>query len=112
MALKEIYNAFYGGENGAQLWNELKAYSNFKYNNIIDLLESKYPTLTEKDLRLIILICCDFSDNSIKTILQYTNIKSLYNRKRLLPIEKMGKNATIKEVIEEFRQNPIFTEHF
>ena len=112
LALKEIYNAFYGGENGAQLWNELKAYSNFKYNNIIDLLESKYPTLTEKDLRLIILICCDFSDNSIKTILQYTNIKSLYNRKRLLPIEKMGKNATIKEVIEEFRQNPIFTEHF
>ena len=57
-------------------------------------------------MRLIILSCCGFSDKSIMSILDYTNINfdNLDNRvKRLLPIEKMNSNLNLMQFIQQFK---------
>ena len=65
----------------------------------------KCPDISEKDKKLIVLYCCGFSDTSVKTVLGYTNIKSVYNRKRSIPKEKLGINANISivDLIEQYK---------
>ncbi len=80
-----------GNEN---FWKCLKDIVNAKHNNLISRMES---TLTEADLRLLCLVGCGFTNNSILLLTTYTNQHSVSNRKRIIA-DKLHLDRPLEEL--------------
>ena len=102
---KSIISEIFDSERDNPVWDALRTHADTSCNGIITHIEKTYPTLSKKDIQLIILCCCGFSDKSIMSILDYTNQKSVYNRKRLLPSEKMNSDLSLTQFIEKYLEN-------
>lgn len=98
-----VIQSIFVPDSDNDIWKHLRNFADMAFNGIITYIERNYPEISDKDMRLIILSCCGFSDKSIKSILDYTNIKSIYNRKRLLPIEKLNSDVNLMQFIQQFK---------
>ncbi len=78
--------------------NDLVDIVNVQHNRIIDHLAKKHPELNSDDLKLIALICCNFSAIEMTVFFNYTNEKSIYGRKKRLT-QKMKIESNIDDYI-------------
>lgn len=94
----------------SQLRDEIIATANIAHNGILDYLQKSYPALTRYELCYCALIYMDFSQQSIRTLFNHTNVYSLYTiRNKIrdkLNIKKKGGNLEkyILELKEQYQE--------
>ena len=81
-------------------WKDLRFFVDSNYNNVITRVNKLYPELSEDELCIIGLMCCDFSYTEISICMGYSNIYS-GNTKRARIAKKMNLKIPLKDYINQ-----------
>jgi len=83
--------------NNNELGEELMSFVDKHYNDFITKLKQEYSVLSFDDLRIVAMICCNFSYIDMSICLGYAHKNSIYKRK-----EAIAKKMDISMSIDEF----------
>ena len=83
-------------------WSKLRMSVDGEYNGIVSFVESRYPNLSESDIRLFCLLCADISPQIIKLCMNYTNAKTVSTYRSRIIQTKMGLDMTFDEFVEKY----------
>ncbi len=101
MGLSEDYQAM-DIKLSDDFWEKIKLSVNGEYDGIISFIEKKYPDLTIKERELFCLLCANVPPQIIKLCMNYTNVKTVYNRINIVIRKKMGLEMSLKEFLEAY----------
>ena len=85
-------------------WPKLRMSVDGEYNGIVSFVESRYPNLSESDIRLFCLLCADISPQIIKLCMNYSSAKTSSSYRNRLVQKKMGLDMTFDEFVEQYMQ--------
>ena len=85
-------------------WSKLRMSVDGEYNGIVSFVESRYPNLSESDIRLFCLLCADISPQIIKLCMNYSSAKTSSSYRNRLVQKKMGLDMTFDEFVEQYMQ--------
>ena len=83
-------------------WSRLRMSVDGEYDGIVSFVESRYPNLSESDIRLFCLLCADISPQIIKLCMNYTNAKTVSTYRSRIIQTKMGLDMTFDEFVEKY----------
>lgn len=79
-------------------WRNLRNFVNLKYDNLADRLIKEYPIiLQDKNLNIILMICCGFSTQTICYCLKFSS-RNVYN----VTINRLAKKMELTESLNKF----------
>ncbi|MCQ2287667.1 MAG: hypothetical protein MJZ74_01030 [Muribaculaceae bacterium] len=82
---------------GSVYWENLQMITNELYNGIIEkAIKQSSVSLRKDEINLLCLFCCGYSNTGIMVCMHYTNIRTIYNKKRQIA-DKLG-----VKTLEEF----------
>ena len=88
-------------------WEKMKISVDGELNGIVSFVESNYPILTEKELKLFTLLCAKISPQIIRMCLNYTHVNSVTNNRRIIINQKMGLDMTFEKFVEKYLKNEL-----
>ena len=88
------------------LWAKLRLYVDNKYHGLITYLIKTYPRLNNEDINFICLCYCDFPNTMILMCTKCESIHYISNKKRNIPLKKMGVNKTLDQIKNEYLSKP------
>ena len=91
-------------KNNENFWNELVYYADKKYNGKITQIKNTYPNLNEKEIRILTMICCDFSNLEITIAMGYKHVTRIYSKKQEL-IKKLNLDCSLEDFLQKNQQN-------
>lgn len=91
-------------KNNESFWNELVYYADKKYNGKITQIKNTYPNLNEKEIRILTMICCDFSNIEITIAMGYKHVTRIYSKKQEL-IKKLKLDCSLEDFLQKNQQN-------
>lgn len=84
-------------------WSSIKALTNDLYRNVLDVAqEESGNTLREDELNYLALFCCGYSRTAIMICLQYTNIRTVYNKRKQIAA-KLGVKS-LEDYVAQFQE--------
>ena len=83
-------------------WKNLKNSVDGEFQGIASFVEQQYPFLSEKDLRLFMLLCADFPNQIIKICMNYTHDVTVSKNKKKLMRDKIGFDGTINDFVKSY----------
>ena len=86
------------GKKNDNFWKELVYYADKKYNGKITQIKTMYPNLNEKEIRILTMICCDFSNLEITIAMGYKHTTRIYGKKQEL-IKKLNLDCTLEDFL-------------
>ena len=104
--LNEIYQPL-KIELSADFWDKMRVSVDDEYNGIVSYVESHYPLLTQKELRLFTLLCAKISPQIIKMCLNYTHVNSVTNNRRIIINKKMGLDMSFESFVDKYMKNEL-----
>ena len=104
--LNEIYQPL-KIELSADFWEKMRVSVDDEYNGIVSYVESHYPLLTQKELRLFTMLCAKISPQIIKMCLNYTHVNSVTNNRRIIINKKMGLDMSFESFVDKYMKNEL-----
>ncbi len=98
-AIKEIMNLHI---SDAQFWQELEYYVDYSCNHIIEYCRNEFLSLSDNDIHIIELICCDFSYIEIAYMMGYKNPNFISNKRKRIAA-KMKLDKSLEAFIKGFK---------
>ena len=83
-------------------WKNLKNSVDGEFQGIASFVEQQYTLLSEKDLRLFMLLCADFPNQIIKICMNYTHDVTVSKNKKKLMRDKFGFEGTINDFVKAY----------
>ena len=90
-----------------QFWRNMKLSVNGEYNGIISYVESKYPNLSDREMKMFCLLCARISPQLIKLCLNQSSAKSISNYRNIIVRKKMGLDMSLEEFIEKYMNHEL-----
>lgn len=85
-------------------WKSLKSLTNDLYCNVLNVAqEESGNTLREDELNYLALFCCGYSRTAIMICLQYTNIRTVYNKRKQIA-DKLGVKS-LEDYVAKFKDS-------
>ena len=85
-------------------WNSLKLSVDGEFQGIASYIENKYPSLSERDRHLFLLMCANLPNQIIKICMDYYSDATVSNNKRRLIQEKLKLNMKFEDFIKLYLQ--------
>jgi len=104
--LNEVYQPL-KIELSADFWEKMRVSVDNEYNGIVSYVESHYPALTQKEIRLFTLLCAKLSPQLIKMSLNYTHVNSITNNRRIIIKKKMGLDMSFENFVDKYMKNEL-----
>ncbi len=88
--------------DNAAYWNHLQLIANELHGGIIDkAVEQATDSLRKDEINFLSLFCCGYSNTGIMVCMHYTNIRTVYNKKRNIA-DKLGVK-TLEEFVKQHK---------
>ncbi len=88
-----------------QFWKNIKQSVDGEFNGIVSYVESHYPNLSDKEMKMFCLLCAKISPQLIKLCLNQSSAKSISNYRGIIIKKKMGLDMTLEEFIQKYMNN-------
>ena len=98
----ELFKKAYGlNQPDLSFWAGLRAYADSTCNNIITRTVEAHPSMSENDVRFLSLCSCDLPTSAIMACLGFSDLHSVYRKKRFLA-RKLELKCKLDDYIAEF----------
>ena len=94
-------------EPSEEFWEKMRSSVNGEYNDILVWVENQYPDLTERDMKLLCLMCANLSPQIIRLCMNMSTPRTVTNNKSLIIKKKMGLDMSFDTFVEKYMKGDV-----
>lgn len=94
-------------EPSEEFWEKMRSSVNGEYNDILVWVKNQYPNLTERDMKLLCLMCANLSPQIIRLCMNMSTPRTVTNNKSLIIKKKMGLDMSFDTFVEKYMKGDV-----